>query len=108
MVEERYIDGKIWEDLEFRKLDKFEKIVFLYLLTNQYAEGPRYKISDKDIIFEIGYNRKILAEALAGLITSGFISCEPQEYITIHKWFVTQEMWNEQQKFLAEENGEEE
>jgi len=60
----RIIHTKIWTDYWFKKLNRSSKIVFLYLLSNQFIGlSGIYEITNEQICFDVGITSTELEEA---------------------------------------------
>lgn len=65
MATSRLINTKLWRDPYVRKLDRDEKLLFIYLLTNQYTTmAGIYEINIDDIAHETGIDEEIVKKAL--------------------------------------------
>lgn len=64
----RSINTKIWHDPWFEGLTSNEKLLFMYLISNEYVNLPGiYEVSEKRIINEIGLSNEQLARAKEAL-----------------------------------------
>lgn len=60
----RSLHTRIWHDSWFEKLSLVEKLLFLYLLTNEYINLPGvYELSDRRILIETGLSQTQLDKA---------------------------------------------
>lgn len=65
MAKQRYINTKFWSDPFVQDLTQEEKLLYLYLLTNEHTNILGiYEISFKTISFESGYDLDTVSKAL--------------------------------------------
>lgn len=64
----RSLNTRIWQDGWFETLSTSEKLLFIYLLTNQYVNLPGiYELSDRRILLETGLDNEQLQSAKKSL-----------------------------------------
>ena len=68
----RSINTAIWSDTWFEDLTPNEKLLFIYLITNEKTNMLGvYEASVKKISFETGINKETVSKALKGFETIG-------------------------------------
>lgn len=68
----RIIQTKIWKDNYYGELNRVEKLLFIYLLTNEKVNlCGMYELSDREIKFDLDLNEAELQEAKAHLQQDG-------------------------------------
>lgn len=68
----RIIQTKIWKDNYYGELNRVEKLLFIYLLTNEKVNlCGIYELSDREIKFDLDLNETELQEAKAHLQQDG-------------------------------------
>jgi hypothetical protein len=71
-VKTRILHTKFWKDTFVAELTPSEKLIFLYLLTNERVNIIHcYECSDREILFDTGATKDVLESAKAKLSASG-------------------------------------
>lgn len=77
MAKQRIIDTKFWSDTYISNLEPIEKLVFLYLITNEKTNiCGAYELPEKIMQIEIGVEKEVLKSALTKLVRDGKILYE--------------------------------
>jgi hypothetical protein len=93
MANLRSVNTKFWEDPWVETLLPEEKLLFLYLITNAYANiAGIYEISKKRICFETGLSNESVSNALKGFerIKKAYFVCD--NYIFLPNWLKNQNL----------------
>jgi hypothetical protein len=86
MSRHSYISTTFWADRWIQSLDPSEKYVFLYLMTNGMTNiSGVYKISDKQISFDTGYNQDAIRGIIHKFSEAGKVY-RMDEYIILTSW----------------------
>jgi len=89
----RFVNTKIWADAWIESLDPIEKLVWLYLLTNDYTNMLGiYQVSMKRIIFETGLTKTQIIKALKGFESVRKAFYWFDEWIFLPNWIKNQSM----------------
>jgi hypothetical protein len=89
----RFINTKVWSDAWIESLDPIEKLVWLYLLTNDYTNMLGiYQVSMKRIIFETGLTQTQITKALKGFESVRKAFYWFDEWIFLPNWIKNQSM----------------
>ena len=89
----RSINTRMWADEWFESLNQDEKLLWLYLLTNQYTNLLGiYEVSQSRISFETGISRETLSKAFEGFqrVGKAFYLCG--RYVFLVNWLKNQSM----------------
>lgn len=85
MAKQRYIKDSFWTDPYIQNLWQTEKLLFLYLLTNQNCNiAWIYEITERQICFDTGIEKNRLAQSVDKLSKDGKISYKNNRIIIIN------------------------
>jgi hypothetical protein len=89
----RSVNTRFWEDPWVEDLDPSEKLLFLYLLTNKYANlAGIYEITVKRISFETGLNQETIRKGLERFAKDNKAYFVEDNYMFLPNWLKNQNL----------------
>ena len=97
----RSVNTRFWEDPWVEDLDPSEKLLFLYLLTNKYANlAGIYEITVKRISFETGLNQETIRKGLERFAKDNKAYFVDNNYMFLPNWLKNQNLNSNMKKGL--------